>query len=59
MGFNIENLDPISPVEHLKGIHDMKGYLKGQGDLVSSLINPITHIVTLVIPLNHLLSKFP
>ena len=32
-------------------------YLEVQGDLVSSLMTPITHIVTLVIPLlTHLLS---
>ena len=34
-------------------------YLEGQGDLVSSLITPITHIVTLVIPLINLVTKSP
>ena len=32
-------------------------YLEGQGDLVSRLITPITHIVTLVIPIINLLTK--
>ena len=30
----------------------MASYLEGQGDLVSRLLNPITHIVALVIPFN-------
>ena len=34
-------------------------YLEGQGDLVSRLITPITHIVTPVIPRINLLTKFP
>ena len=34
-------------------------YLKGQGDLVSRLITPITHIVTLLIPVINLLPKSP
>ena len=34
-------------------------YLEGQGDLVSRLINPITHRVTLVIPIINLLTKSP
>ena len=34
-------------------------YLEGQGDLLSRLITPITHIVTLVIPLINLLTKSP
>ena len=34
-------------------------YLEGQGDLVSRVITPRTHIVTLVIPLINLLTKSP
>ena len=34
-------------------------YLEGRGDLVSRLITHITHIVTLVIPINNLLTKSP
>ena len=34
-------------------------YLEGQGDLVSRLIAPITHIVTLLIPIITLLTKSP
>ena len=33
--------------------------LEGQGDLVSSLIAPITHIVTPPIPMISLLTKSP
>ena len=36
-----------------------KPYLEGQGDLVSRLITPITHIVTLIIPTMNLFTKFP
>ena len=34
-------------------------YLEGQGDLVSRLIAPITHIVTLLTPILNLLTKSP
>ena len=34
-------------------------YLEGQGDLVSRLITPVTHIVTLIIPIINLLTKSP
>ena len=34
-------------------------YLEGQGDLVSRLITPITHVVTLLIPIINLLTKSP
>ena len=34
-------------------------YVEGQGDLVSGLVTPITHIVTLVIPISNLLTKPP
>ena len=34
-------------------------YLEGQGDLVSRLIAPITHIETLVILTSNLLTKSP
>ena len=32
-------------------------YLEGQGDLVRRLVTPITHVVTLVIPIFNLLIK--
>ena len=41
------------------GFRDLRSYLEGQGDLVSRLITPITHIVTLVIPIINLLTKSP
>ena len=34
-------------------------YLEGQGDLVSRLITPRTHIVTPFIPITNLLTKSP
>ena len=34
-------------------------YLEGQGDLVSRLITPITHIVTPIIPIINLVTKSP
>ena len=34
-------------------------YLEGQGDLVSIFRTPITHIVSLVIPISNLLTKSP
>ena len=34
-------------------------YLEGQGDLVSRVITPITHVVTLVLSLINLLTKSP
>ena len=34
-------------------------YLEGQGDLISRLITPTTHIVTLIIPVINLLTKSP
>ena len=34
-------------------------YLEGQGDLVSRLITPITHIVTTILPIINLLTKSP
>ena len=33
--------------------------LEGQGDLVSRLITPITHVVTLILPMINLLTKSP
>ena len=36
-----------------------KTHLEGQGDLVSRLITPITHIVTLIIPIISLFTKSP
>ena len=35
------------------------GYLEGQGDLVSILKTPISHIVTPVIPIINLVTKSP
>ena len=40
-------------------IVQLLSYLEGQGDLVSRLISPITHIVTLIIPIINLLTKSP
>ena len=37
------------------GVH----LLGGSGDLVSRLITPITHIVTLIIPIMNILTKSP
>ena len=34
-----------------------RGYLEGQGGLVSRLRTPVTHIVSLVIPIANLLTK--
>ena len=34
-------------------------YLEGQGDLVSRIIAPITHIVTPIVPIINLLTKSP
>ena len=35
---------------------DQTPYLEGQGDVVNRLITPITHIVTLIIPIINLLT---
>ena len=40
-------------------LHLQNGYLEGQWDLVSSLITPITHIVTLGLLIINLLTKSP
>ena len=42
-----------------KKISDSNSYLEGQGGLVSRLRNPITHIVTLIIPSINPLTKSP
>ena len=34
-------------------------YLEGQGDLVSRLITPLTHIVSPIIPIINLVTKSP
>ena len=34
-------------------------HLEGHGDLVSRLISPITHIITLIIPMSNLVTKSP
>ena len=34
-------------------------YLEGQEDLVSRLVTPITHIVTLIIPIINVVTKSP
>ena len=49
---------------YLRGTIGFRGlglrfYLEGQGDLVSRLIIPITHIVTLIIRIINLLTKSP
>ena len=36
-----------------------RDHLEGQGDVVSRLITPITHLVTLVILIINLLTKSP
>ena len=38
---------------------DYGSYLEGQEDLVSRLITPITHIVTLILPIISRLTKSP
>ena len=38
---------------------EFRDYLEGQGDLVSRLVTPITHIVTEFIPIINLLTKSP
>ena len=37
----------------------VQGYLEGQGDLVSRLLTPLTHIVTQLTPIINLLTKSP
>ena len=37
----------------------MTEYLEGKGDLVSRLITPMTHMITLLIPIINLLTKSP
>ena len=50
----------VAPTKDLAAIAEVTtDYLEGQGDLVSRLITPITHIVTTVIPLINLLTKSP
>ena len=39
------------------GVLYAKEYLEGQGDLVSRLITPISHIVTPIIPIINLVTK--
>ena len=35
------------------------GYLEGHGDLVSRLVTPVTHIITLIMLTINLLTKSP
>ena len=42
-----------------RGLGLMNVYLEGRGDLVSMLINPITHVRTLLILIINLLAKSP
>ena len=39
--------------------HENCNYLEGQEDLLSRLITPISHIVTLIIPIINLVTKSP
>ena len=39
--------------------HDSDNFLEGHGDLASEFKTPRTHIVTLVILINNLLTKYP
>ena len=43
----------------VKASHEHAHYLEGQGDLLSRLITPITHIVTPIIPIINLIIKSP
>ena len=45
--------------EFYSDYREMPSCLEGQGDLVSKLITPINHIITLVIPIINLLTKSP
>ena len=49
----------LNPKPYNGGLFRSLDYLEGQGDLVSRLITPITHIVTLFIPIINLLTKSP
>ena len=40
-------------------VSDIAAFLEGQGDLKSRLITPLTHIVTLIIHIIHLLTVSP
>ena len=44
----------ISPLDHHD--HDYLHYLEGNGDLVSRLITPISHMITPMIPIINLLA---
>ena len=57
----LKNLEPKHKLSDQKSRTQLNRmpYLEGQGDLVSKLISPITHIVTLVILIINLLTKSP
>ena len=52
MEYSLNCLKEVNTVHYIE-------YLERRGDLVSRLMTPITHIVTLVIPLINLLTKSP
>ena len=41
----------------MEGLSSPSRHLEGQGELVSGLVTPITHIVALSIPITNLLTK--
>ena len=53
------NSEPQTMLPRLIAITQPRDYLEGQGDLVSRLMTPITHIVTLLILIISLLIKSP
>ena len=54
---HVRNLRVVAKFSHNSRNH--RPYLDGQEDLVSRLITPTTHIVTLIIPIINLLAKSP
>ena len=56
-GEKVQSLKVVAAMSTLTLLFTL--YLEGQGDLVSRLIIPITHIVTLNILITNLLTKFP
>ena len=49
----------ISVVSMLRAALPVLWYLEGQGDVVSGLITPVTHLVTMLTSLINLQSKSP
>ena len=50
-GWKARQMHQKKPIAQLVGFMYPKPYLEGQGDLVSRLITPRNHIVTLIIPI--------